>query len=208
MGIHSLKVDNQPITDDQGKAEVLGKQFHSVFTKDDGQVPTHSSSNFPAMPEIDITVEGILKLLNNLDVSKAAGPDNILNRILKLTAIPIAPVLQFIFKQSYDQGLLPEDWRKANVADNYKKGVKTDPANYCPISLTSVCCKLMEHILDSKLMKHLSSYLIITDYQHAFRQGRSCDTQLIATNLFVLIEIQIFHILPGDLTVRFESSYF
>ena len=100
MGIHSLKVDNQPITDDQGKEEVLGKQFHRVFTKDDGQVPTHSSSNFQAMPEIDITDEGILNLLNNLDVSKAAGPDNIPNRILKLTAKQIAPVLQFIFKQS------------------------------------------------------------------------------------------------------------
>ena len=54
VGIHSLKVDNQPITDDQGKAEVLAKQFHSVFTKDNGQVPTHSPSNFPEMPEIDI----------------------------------------------------------------------------------------------------------------------------------------------------------
>ena len=106
---------------------------------------------------------------------------NIPNRILKLTAKQIAPVLQFIFKQSFDQGLLPEDWRKANVAAIYKKGVKTDPANYRPISLTSVCCKLMEHILDSQLMKHLSSHSIITDYQHAFRQDRSCDTQLIAT---------------------------
>ena len=39
----------------------------------------------------------------------------------------------------------------------------------------------MEHILDSQLMKHLSSHSIVTYYQHAFRQSRSCDTQLIAT---------------------------
>ena len=181
VGIQSLKVDNQTITDDQGKADILANQFHSVFTKDDCQVPNLPPSNFPDMPEIDITTDGITKLLRNLDVSKANGPDMIPNHVLKLTAEQIAPALQFIFKQSYDQGVLPEDWRKANIASVYKKGSKSDPANYRPISLTCVCCKLMEHILDSQLMKHLTINSILTDYQHAFRQGRSCDTQLTAT---------------------------
>ena len=114
------------------------------------------------MPEIDITINGIVKLLNNLDISKAAGPDNIPNSVLKLAAEQLAQaILHFIFKQSYEQGYLPEDWRKANIAAIYKKGDKSDPANYRPISLTSVCCKLMEHILDSPLMKHLHANSIL-----------------------------------------------
>ena len=181
VGIRSLRTGSQTVTDDQGKAEVLAAQFQGVFSKDSSQAAELPFNDFPEMPEIDITINGIVKLLNSLDVSKATGPDNIPNRILKLAAEQLAPILHFIFKQSYEQGYLPEDWRKANIAAIYKKGDKSDPANYRPISLTSVCCKLMEHILDSQLMKHLHDNSILTDYQHAFRRGRSCDTQLVAT---------------------------
>ena len=132
------------------------------------------------MPEIDITVEGIIKLLNNLDVSKAAGPDNIPNRILKLTAKQIAPVLQFIFKQSYDQGLLPEDWRKANVAAIYKKGVKTDPANYRPISLLPIFSKIFEKIIFDSMYGFLVENELISKHQSGFRPGDSTINQLLA----------------------------
>ena len=57
-----------------------------------------------------------------------------------------------------------------------KKGFKADPANYRPISLTCVCCKLLKHNVDSPLMKFLLEH-----GQHAFRKSRSCDTQLITT---------------------------
>ena len=51
--------------------------------------------------------------------------------------------------------------------------------NYRPISLTSVCCKTMEHILVSKMMKHGEENNILYPLQHGFRKGRSCETQLI-----------------------------
>ena len=181
VGVQSLKTNNQTVTDDQGKAEVLANQFQSVFTREDNNVPDMTQSPFPDMPDVDFSVKGIEKLLKDLNISKATGPDKIPNRALKLAAEQIAPVLSFIFRQSYDQGVLPEDWRRANIASIFKKGSKSDPANYRPVSLTCVCCKLMEHILDSQLMKHLSTNSIITDYQHAFRSNRSCETQLIAT---------------------------
>jgi hypothetical protein len=127
-------------------------------------------SPYQDMPEIDFSVNGVEKLLKGLDISKATGPDKISNRALKLAAEKIAPVLSFIFRQSYEYGILPEDWRRANVASIFKKGSKSDPANYRPISLTCVCCKLMEHILDSQLMKHLSANSIITPARLQTRQ--------------------------------------
>ena len=84
-------------------------------------------------------------------------------------------------QQSQDTGDLPLDWRQANISPIYKKGATTSPANYRPVSLTSNCCKLLEHIIDSQIMRHLSKHKILADHQHAFRKARSCESQLILT---------------------------
>ena len=60
-------------------------------------------------------------------------------------------------------------------------GDKTDPKNYCPISLTSVICKTMEHIIISQLMNYLESNNILTENQFGFREHQSCESQLLVT---------------------------
>ena len=114
-----------------------------------------------------------------VDPSKSAGPDNIPSRILKLCAAEVSPFLQFIFTQSLNEGILPSDWLKANITPIYKKGDRSVPANYRPISLTSVCCKIMEHIIFHACMAHLENNDIINSAQHGFRPGYSCTSQLI-----------------------------
>ena len=57
----------------------------------------------------------------------------------------------------------------------------SEAANYRPVSLTSVPCKLLEHIIYHSIMIHLNSFDILVDAQHGFRPGRSCETQLINT---------------------------
>ena len=76
---------------------------------------------------------------------------------------------------------LPTQWKHAYVTPVYKKGDKSDPKNYRPISLTSVICKTMEHIIVSQLMKHLESTNILTDNQFGFREHHSCESQLLVT---------------------------
>ncbi|GAB0209293.1 mitochondrial enolase superfamily member 1 [Grus japonensis] len=71
-----------------------------------------------------------------------------------------------------------EDWKKANVTPIYKKGLKEDPGNYRPISLTSVPGKVMEQILLGAItsqMKH-----VIGKSQHRFTKGKLCLTNPIA----------------------------
>ena len=67
------------------------------------------------------------------------------------------------------QGAILTDW----VA--FKKGERANPANYRPISLTSVWCKLMEHILHSSSMKHLEHQNILSNRRHGFCKKRSCE---------------------------------
>ena len=79
--------------------------------------------------------------------------------------------------------------RDAHITHVYNKREQYNPANYWPVSLTSVVCKLLEHIIVSAVMHHSEENIILTDNQHGFRRGRSCETQLLelveelATNL-------------------------
>ena len=133
------------------------------------------------MDSIEITTEGITRLLSNLNPYKASGPDGITTRFLKEFALEIAPCLTILFQASLNQGIVPNDWKKAFVVLIFKKGDRSSPANYWPISLTSVVCKMLERIISSNIYLHLDKHKIFTDQQHGFRSRRSCETQLIGT---------------------------
>jgi hypothetical protein len=75
-----------------------------------------------------------------------------------------------------DTGELPKDWRDANISSIFKKGDNR------PVSLTSVTCKILEHIICRHLLKHLEKNKIPTNLNHGFRSGYSCETQLITTS--------------------------
>ena len=83
------------------------------------------------------------RLLADIESHKAHGPDEIPARLLKETAYNMAPILTLIFKASLHQHRL----ETARVTPVFKKGSRKNPANYRPISLTSIPCKIFEHII-------------------------------------------------------------
>ncbi len=131
------------------------------------------------MPDIHISVNGVHKLLARLKADKAPGPDSLKPLVLKELKDEICDIVQMIFQKSLSTGRLPADWIKANVAPLYKKGDTSNPANYRPISLTCILCKLLEHIVASNLNSHFNKFNILYDLQHGFRERRSCETQLL-----------------------------
>ena len=93
----------------------------------------------------------------------------------------IAPSLTAIFNSSLETGQLPKDWRSANISSVFKKGDRNKAENYRPVSLTSVACKLLEHIVCRHLHTHFERHNILTSRNHGFRAGHSCETQLLTT---------------------------
>ena len=152
VGIPTLKSNGKEATKAKEKAEVLGKQYKSVFTKEDtSSIPTLENS-LPTMPKIVIESKGVEKLLSQLNPQKAIGPDQIPTRILKDHRTIVAPILTVIYQQSLETGCVPTDWKTANVVPVFKGGEKHVPSNYRPVSLTSIACKALEHIVFSRLM--------------------------------------------------------
>ena len=90
----------------------------------------------------------------------------------------LTPLYTALFQKSLDESYVPTQWRTANVTPIFKKGEKYDPANYRPVSLTSVTCKVLEHIIAKLIMRHLETNNLLTNAQHGFRTMRSCETQI------------------------------
>ena len=131
------------------KAEILNDQFSSVCTREDSPPPTDLSgpSSYRDMPSICVHVSGDVKLLNGLNPHKATSPDQLPARILKETANEVAPAMTMLSQASLIQGQIPSDWSEALVTPLFQKGERHKASNYKPVSLTSVACKCLEHIV-------------------------------------------------------------
>ena len=181
-GISDLvKSDGSKTNSDLDKAEVLNSFFQSVFTVEpDGELPDPPEYNFDnELNDFEITIEETMKLLKGLHTGKASGPDGINPLFLANTAESIALPVFIIFSKSLSEGKIPNEWRQANVSPIFKKGNRSAPNNYRPVSLTCILCKLMEKIVRKKIIEHLENNNLISSKQHGFVTGRSCVTQLL-----------------------------
>ena len=79
-------------------------------------------SDIPDMPNVTIDIDGVTKLLQRINPSKATGPGLIPMPVLKEAASAIAAYLYFIFQQSIDTGFVPADWKHSNIIAVYMKG--------------------------------------------------------------------------------------
>ncbi|CAJ0968442.1 unnamed protein product [Ranitomeya imitator] len=83
-------------------------------------------------------------------------------------------------RDSIATGSVPQDWRIANVVPIFKKGSKSEPGNYRPVSLTSIVGKIFEGFLRDVILDYLNENNCLTPYQHGFMRNRSCQTNLIS----------------------------
>ena len=182
IGVSPLKENGQLFSESKKKAEILLKQFKSVFTIDNtSKMPTVNKYIKDSITSIKIDKDGVEKLLSKIKPHKACGPDQIPNMVLKNCAKTLAPGVTLLFQKSLDTGIIPKDWTDANIAPVFKKGDKHAPENYRPVSLTSVISKTLEHIICHHLHAHFDKHKLLTDVNHGFRSGYSCETQLTIT---------------------------
>ena len=177
-----MTVNNQLTETEEETAEVLQSFFKSVFTKESGlDVPEFPEqlNEDQEMPGFEITEEEVSRELRSLNPDKASGPDGVQNTVLKECAKHLAKPLCILFNKSMENGQLPLDWKRAIITPIFKKGTRSNAANYRPVSLTSQVCKVMERILKVHIVEHLETHNVISEQQHGFTKGRSCQTNLL-----------------------------
>ncbi|KAK4810929.1 hypothetical protein QYF61_013337 [Mycteria americana] len=169
---------------DEEKAEAFNAFSPSVFNNTDRpwaarspELEDHERGN-SAFPFVDTEI--VRDQLYQLNVHKSMGPDGIHPRVLKELADVMAGPLSIIYQRSWEPGEVPADWKLANVIPIYKKGVREDPGNYRPVSLTSVPGKIIGKLTLDATERHLKDNAIIRHSQHGFTKGKSCLTTLIS----------------------------
>jgi hypothetical protein len=109
------------------------------------------------------------------------GYDGIHPRVLKNCAAALAIPITLIIKQSIATGEVPDLWKKSNITPIFKKGSKLVAANYRPVSLTSIVCKIQESIIHDRIMNFCVKHDLISKAQHGFVHKRGCTTNLLKT---------------------------
>jgi len=82
-------------------------------------------------------------------------------------------------QESIELGEVPQLWKDSYVTAIYKKGSKSNPSNYRPISLTCILCKTLENIIRIRILEHLVENELISKEQYGFLPKRSTTLQLL-----------------------------
>ena len=137
----------------------------------------------------EVTTEYVDKMLGELNITKATGLDGIGARFLKDASPVIAPYITHIINLSLRSGDVPIDFKHAKVTPIYKKGIKSDPSNYRPVSILSVISKVFERVVHDQLYDYINSNNLFYDMQSGFRKSCSTDTCLLFITDFIKKEI-------------------
>ena len=133
------------------------------------------SENF----KLDSITEGYLfNVLKNVEVTKAAGLDQISGKFLKDGVRILAKPISELCNLSMALGSFPDACKIAKVKPLFKKGSKTDPSNYRPISLLPLLSKVFERVVLDQTEEFFSLNKVLYDYQSSVRKNHSTDVYL------------------------------
>ena len=168
-GMPNLEREVDTLTEtDFDKAEFLNPFFKKVYTlEDDSELPKVEQRRvlYPSH-KVTFTEDDIEGLLSKLNIAKYAGPGGLHPRILKELSVQLAQQLFILFRMSLETGMLPGDWKIAQITPIFKKGHRCKPGNYRPVSLTAIICKILEKLVRLNIIDHLAQNELIDPAQH------------------------------------------
>ena len=171
--------DHSVSSDPQLMSECLAQAFCSVYTRGEPVNQAPHQRHDDHLQDIQLTVGDVKTLLAATDGNSAMGPDGLHPLVLKNCAGALAKPIHAIYFRTLREGQLPEAWKHSVVIPIFKKGLRLDPLNYRPVSLTSVTCKKFERVLCDVIYDYLDSSSLLSSHQFGFRPGHSTAEQLL-----------------------------
>ena len=165
-------------------AEDLNGYFSSVFTKEDISSLPVADAKFQGaksdyLGPLVVTPELVAKKIKAMKDNKSPGVDGIPPKLLMETVEQISIPLARVFNLSLKEGVVPFEWKEANIIPLFKKGSRNKTENYRPVSLTSVICKLLERLIKDHMVEFLVKHKLLNSSQHGFLKARSCLTNML-----------------------------
>ncbi|CAO3594863.1 unnamed protein product [Absidia cylindrospora] len=152
------------------------QQIYSGHLLDASSRPPPPTAPTPPESSSPFSVSDITSAIKQLAKKKAPGIDSIISEVLQPIHEQLSLLLLPFFSLCWKSGLTPLHWRTAQVIPLHKKGDPSDPANFRPISLTSVFRKILEKCLTKPLRDCTPAFDIA---QGGFRPQRSTLDQVL-----------------------------
>ena len=144
--IPPLLVGDQLVVNCKEKAKIFNNYFLEQCKPilNNSILPPFNLLTNSTLESVLINRKTILDIINNINVNKAHGPDNISGHMIELCGENITLPLSIIFNNIMNTGIFPTIWKTANVTPIYKKENKQNAKNYRPISLLPLFSKIFE----------------------------------------------------------------
>ena len=172
--IQKLTVNGNHLTNHYSRANAFNKYFSSIIDKTNsnslGNTRLENSStcsyldqcvgdSFPPLVFKFFSTREIISIIKSLKTKNSSGYDEISTKLLKISASYIFSPLIYICNKSTSTGIFPEQLKYSIIKPLYKKGDKTDPSNYRPISMLTSFSKVLEKALYNRLSKYLKTII-------------------------------------------------
>ena len=171
------------LSDNKAKADLFNQYFASQCklppSADTDDLPLLNGNTISNIDDINFDVIDVYKILLSLKSSKATGPDQIGNIILRNCAAPLSEPFFQIFKTCISEGTYPASWKLSHVVPVHKKKSRQKVEHYRPISLLSNSSKVFERIIFNQLYAFLDKNKLLTPLNSGFKKGDSTINQLI-----------------------------
>jgi hypothetical protein len=164
-------------TNTSEKIEMFNDYFYKSFNDKNYELPTVHNKVHPDLGQLTLEIVDVQKAMENVNINKAVGHDGIPNVVLRNCAKYLAPSLTLLFNYSLDKGVIPKDWKRANIVPIFKNGDKNNVENYRPVSLLCVIGKIMERCIHNHIFYKTKELLYVN--QFGFFPGRSTTSQLL-----------------------------
>ena len=116
----------------------------------------------------------VKKVIINLDLSKASGPDCIPVVVLKNCGPELSYILAELFNKCLKESCFPDCWKVSSVVPVFKNvGERSTAKNYRPVSLLPVVSKVFEKLVNNRIVDHQQKCGLFSDFQYSFRSSRS-----------------------------------
>ena len=112
-------------------------------------------------------------------INKASRPDEISQILLKETRTTICKPFTMLFNKSLQENTYPSVWKQASVMPLFKKGDKSTPSNYRPVSLISCVGKVIKRVVFKYIYNFIHDNRLIYKRQSRFIPNDSTVYQLI-----------------------------
>lgn len=155
----------------------LAQSIPCVGRSPGSYLPASLPNSFYLTPVTSLEIECEILKLND---KKSTGPFSVPTNILKLIKTFVSRPLEILFNSSFCSGIVPDKFKLARVITIFKNGSRTCLSNYRPISLLSVFNKLLEKLMQNRLMNYIGKNNVLYDKQFGFRTNHSTDHAILS----------------------------